>query len=293
MVNIFALLLTLSILAACSIGSMTNVKNAAADPLPPRESKVEYRLEDSYVSGIYQAEDGTKLATYDYELPVLRCYREDGTEVTEAATPEETHAMEIAETFNKKFDSWRGEDENLMESAQADYAWKQEEGLSWDSPYWQELEYTAYRTGSLISIGATSAAYWGGVHPNSYLMSWNFDLDSGTFLTPDALSADSKAFMEAVRDEIIRQAEERIAPGAELEGAYWDNYPEVVASWDDYAVTFGKDGMSVGFSPYELAYYAAGSQVFLISYDTLDPYLSDYGRQLLEMSVPATESHES
>lgn len=136
MVNIFALLLTLSILAACSSGSMTNVKNAAADPLPPRESKVEYRLEDSYVSGIYQAEDGTKLATYDYELPVLRCYREDGTEVTEAATPEETHAMEIAETFNKKFDSWRGEDENLMESAQADYAWKQEEGLSWVSPYW-------------------------------------------------------------------------------------------------------------------------------------------------------------
>ena len=66
-----------------------------------------------------------------------------------------------------------------------------------------------------------------------------------------------------------------------------------MASWDDYAVTFGKDGMSVGFSPYELAYYAAGSQVFLISYDTLDPYLSDYGRQLLEMSVPATESHES
>ena len=45
MVNIFALLLTLSILAACSSGSMTNVKNAAADPLPPRESKVEYRLD--------------------------------------------------------------------------------------------------------------------------------------------------------------------------------------------------------------------------------------------------------
>ena len=108
------------------------------------------------------------------------------------------------------------------------------------------------------------------------------------------LEQQKAAYLEENTKELhIRQAEERIAPGAELEGAYWDNYPEVVASWDDYAVTFGKDGMSVGFSPYELAYYAAGSQVFLISYDTLDPYLSDYGRQLLEMSVPATESHES
>lgn len=292
MVNIFALLLTLSILAACSGGTMTNVKNAAADPLPPRESKVEYRLEDSFVSGIYQAEDGTKLASYDYELPMLRCYREDGTEVTAAATPEEEHALEVVETFNQKFDSWRSEDENLVEAAQADYDWKQEQGFTWDSPYWQELEYTAYQTESLISISATSAAYWGGVHPNSYLMSWNFDLESGMFLTPDALSADSRAFMEAVRDEIVRQAEERIAPGAQLEGAYWDNYREVVASWDDYAVTFGEDGMSVGFSPYELAYYAAGSQVFLISYDTLEPYLSDYGRHLLGMTIPETENQE-
>lgn len=293
MVNLFALLLTLSILAACSGGTMTNVKDAAADPLPQRKPAVEYCLEDSYVSGIYQAEDGTELATYDYALPVLRCYREDGTEITEAATPEEERALEIAGIFNQKFDSWRVEDENLVEAAQADYDWKQEQGIVWDSPYWQELEYTAYQTGSLISVSAASATYWGGVHPNSYLLSWNFDLKSGAFLTPDTLASDSRAFMEAVRDEIIRQAEERIAPGAELEGAYWDNYPEVVASWDDYAVSFDKAGMTVGFSPYELAYYAAGSQVFSVSYETLEPYLSDYGRQLLGLAALQTENQET
>lgn len=293
MVNLFAFLLTLGILAACSGGTVTNVKNAAADPQPQRESAVEYCLEDSYVSGNYRAEDGTELATYDYELPVLRCYREDGTEITEAATPEEERALEIAGTFNQKFDSWRTEDENLVEAAQADYTWKQEQGLSWDSPYWQELEFTVYQTDCLISISATSATYWGGVHPNSYLLSWNFDLKSGTFLTPDALASDSRAFMEAVRDEIIRQAEERTAPGAELEDAYWDNYPEVVASWDDYAVSFDETGMTVGFSPYELAYYAAGAQYFVVSYDTLAPYLSDYGRELLGLAAPETENQET
>lgn len=293
MVNIFALLLTLSILAACSSGSMTNVKYAAGELLPSPEPQVEYSLEHSYVSGVYQAEDGTELARYGYDLPVLRCYREDGSEVEEAATPEEERALEVAQTFNKKFDSWRGEDQNLVEAAQADYAWKQEQEIAWESPYWQELEFTSYQTDSLISISATSMAYWGGVHPNSYLISWNFDLERGTFLTPDVLASDSRAFLEAVRDEIIRQAEERTAPGAELEGAYWDNYPEVVAAWDDYAVTFGEDGMTVSFSPYELAYYAAGSQVFTISYEMLDPYLSDYGRELLGLAVPETGNQET
>ena len=290
MVNLFAFLLTLGILAACSGGTATNVKNAAIDPQPQRESLVEYCLEESYVSGSYRAEDGTELATYNYELPVLRCYREDGTEITEAATPEEERALEITGTFNQKFDSWRIEDENLVEAAQADYTWKQEQGLSWDSPYWQELEFAVYQTDSLISISATSAAYWGGVHPNSYLLSWNFDLKSGAFLSPDALASDSRAFMEAVRDEIVRQAQERTAPGAELEGAYWDNYPEVVASWDDYAVSFDETGMTVGFSPYELAYYAAGAQYFVISYDTLAPYLSDYGQELLGLAAPEMEN---
>lgn len=88
---------------------------------PSGNPRWKYCLEDSYVSGSYHAEDGTELATYDYELPVLRCYREDGTEITEAATPEEERALEIAETFNQKFDSWRTEDENLVEAAQADY----------------------------------------------------------------------------------------------------------------------------------------------------------------------------
>ena len=71
MVNLFAFLLTLGILAACSGGTATNVKNAAIDPQPQRESLVEYCLEESYVSGSYRAEDGTELATYNYELPVL------------------------------------------------------------------------------------------------------------------------------------------------------------------------------------------------------------------------------
>ena len=39
----------------------------------------------------------------------------------------------------------------------------------------------------------------------------------------------------------------------------------------------------MAFSPYELAAYAAGPQGFRLSYDLLAPYLSDYGRAMLEL----------
>ena len=54
---------------------------------------------------------------------------------------------------------------------------------------------------------------------------------------------------------------------------------------NSYAVSFDEKGMTVVFSPYELACYAAGPQVFHLSLDFLEPYLSDYGRALLGIEV--------
>ena len=39
--------------------------------------------------------------------------------------------------------------------------------------------------------------------------------------------------------------------------------------------------MTVIFSPYEMACYAAGPQKFALNMDFLEPYLGDYGRTLL------------
>ena len=45
----------------------------------------------------------------------------------------------------------------------------------------------------------------GGAHPNTVLLAWNFDLMTGQFFAPEILAADGQIFLDAVRDEIIRQ----------------------------------------------------------------------------------------
>ena len=84
-------------------------------------------------------------------------------------------------------------------------------------------------------------------------------------------------------DEIIRQigtsSEDAVALG------YWEDYQTIAADWSSYAVSFDEDGMTVAFSPYEIACYAAGPQIFKLSYDFLKPYLSDHGLEILELNV--------
>ena len=43
--------------------------------------------------------------------------------------------------------------------------------------------------------------------------------------------------------------------------------------------------MTVAFSPYELAAYAAGAQIYHLSYEELMPYLSPHGMELLGLST--------
>ena len=82
--------------------------------------------------------------------------------------------------------------------------------------------------------------------------------------------------------EIVRQIGETAAEyDLAAEEVFWENYEEIAAGWSSYAVSFDETGMTVGFSPYELAAYAAGSQVFRLPYDLLAPHLGDYGRAVL------------
>ena len=62
---------------------------------------------------------------------------------------------------------------------------------------------------------------------------------------------------------------------------FWEDYQDTLANWSNYPVSFDEEGMTVGFSPYELACYAAGPQVFQIPYAELRDCLSEQGRALL------------
>ena len=283
-----SLILTLCLaaaLAGCGITTLPTPEDpespAAADP-----EEITYEVTTDPHEETVHAEDGTLLMTVSFQLPHLQAYA-DGTLIETPATPAQEEAMARVNTFNENFNQWResGDTAQSMEDAKSLYQSFPDAFSS--TSYCEEFTYTAYRTGSLISIAADYYSYLGGAHPNDVYFSWNFDLDSSTFLTIPELATDPQAFTLAVADMIEVQAGERFASEPEYEGLsisdiYWDNYRETIEKWgSDYAASFDADGLTVIFSAYELASYANGPQEFHIPYAALDTYWSDSGRTVL------------
>lgn len=283
-----SLILTLCLAAALAGCGITTLPTPE-DPEPPAAAdpeEITYEVTTDPHEETVHAEDGTLLMTVSFQLPHLQAYA-DGTLIETPATPAQEEAMARVNTFNENFDQWResGDTAQSMEDAKSLYQ-SFPDAFS-NTSYCEEFTYTAYRTGSLISIAADYYSYLGGAHPNDVYFSWNFDLDSSTFLTIPELATDPQAFTLAVADMIEVQAGERFASEPEYEGLsisdiYWDNYRETIEKWgSDYAASFDADGLTVIFSAYELASYANGPQEFHIPYAALDSYWSDSGRTVL------------
>lgn len=292
MTTLIAVLLSL-LLTACSAATMADVKSAPApgEALPPEEPEVQetfsYAVETRLVEDAVRAADGTLLASYSFALPELTVFRGDGTAVDEPQTELEEQALETVETFNDRFSGWAVAEEfqAITEGAAENYAWYQAEGLEWPGGYTMELSCSVYQTEQMVSVSGLYYSYTGGAHPNTYMMSWNFDLESGTFFEPDLLAEDS-AMKEAVSAELIRLARARaLEYGLVPEEFFWADFETILADWSSYAVSFDEDGMHVAFSPYELAAYAAGAQEFQLSYAWLRPYLSGHGLELLGLET--------
>ena len=283
-----SLILTLCLAAALAGCGITTLPTPE-DPEPPAAAdpeEITYEVTTDPHEETVHAEDGTLLMTVSFQLPHLQAYA-DGTLIETPATPAQEEAMARVNTFNENFNQWResGDTAQSMEDAKSLYQSFPDAFSS--TSYCEEFTYTAYRTGSLISIAADYYSYLGGAHPNDVYFSWNFDLDSSTFLTIPELATDPQAFTLAVADMIEVQAGERFASEPEYEGLsisdiYWDNYRETIEKWgSDYAASFDADGLTVIFSAYELASYANGPQEFHFPYAALDSYWSASGRTVL------------
>lgn len=289
MTVLIALVLTVTMLAACSGGSVTDVKNAPAD-FPPstvvleeQSAPVTYEVTLETLEDTALDEDGTELAGYCFRVPRLAAVREDGSVITQAETSGEEQALTAVETFNDQFEDWADVDgtlESLAASRERGSAGVGGNDASFPA-YSLTLDCSVYQTEKLISIAAEYYSYTGGAHPNTVLLAWNFDLTTGQFFNSAMLAADGQEFLAVVRDEIIRQAEVPAENDAEV--SYWEDYQDIVADWDSYAVSFDEDGMRVAFSPYEIACYAAGPQIFELSYGFLQPLLSEHGIELLQL----------
>ena len=282
MIKLMALLLTL-ILTACAQTSMLDVKQAPPPAVAPAPEPVHFTVETREWTDSALAEDGTLLAEYRCTLPVLSVCREDGTEVTAAENAAEQKALEAAAAFNEKFDKWAAAEEfgEVVEGAAEYLDMCREWEMDWGGPYTLGLDCTVYQTEQLVSVAGTYYSYTGGAHSNTYLLGWNFDLDTGEFFDAKALS-DGTALQDYVAEELTVQACSRAAEAdmAPME-MFWEEYETVIADWSSYAVSFDESGMTVAFSPYELACYAAGPQEFTISYEKLTHHLNQNGHRVL------------
>ncbi|SFP70574.1 protein of unknown function [Oscillibacter sp. PC13] len=293
MTTFIALLLAVSMLSGCSNASVTNIKSTPAEfsvsaiLAEAKPEAVTYTVELQTVENTAEAEDGTLLVHYKFELPVMTAVRKDGSEILQAANETERAALLIVESFNSQFADWldRGEFSALAAAAEEDRTWQVLNGGEWIGAYELGLTCDLYQTGELISVAAEYYSYTGGAHPNTSLLAWNFDLTTGQFFTPAILAADGQDFLAAVQEEIVRQANIPLEDGTVPAAGYWEDYEEIAADWSSYAVSFDETGMKVAFSPYEIACYAAGPQVFSLPYELLLPHLSDHGKVILELGT--------
>lgn len=253
MSTLIALFLVLSTLAGCAGEAISTARSA---PPPPAVCEVAVK------EGTLRDGDGTELVSYSYDIPVLR---RGGEEVA---------------AFSEPFAALLRDAEGAADAAREDRALRAGTELEF-FPYIDELRCEVYQTERLVSVAGTYYSFTGGAHGNTVLLSWNFDLETGEFFNP-ALLDEETGFHRAVTAELVRQARARAEEnGMAPEDFFWEDYPDTLDNWNNYAVSFDGGGMTVGFSPYELASYAAGAQVFEIPYEDLKDCLGPRGRELL------------
>lgn len=270
-------LLISGLLIACGIRTPVQYET----PNVSASVSVKYQVQTRTVKDSSIDAEGVTLARYCYDLPELIAVQEDG-------TPFDTvtgKAAQIVDTFNDRFEQWYQNSDfaELVQMAVEARIEREKQGIPWqEDQYTEDLTYTSWQTEHLVSIRGEFYSNTGGPYPNTLLLSWNYSLDSGEFISPIALAEDDQAFLSSVTDEVLRQA--KVAAhdaGISMNLYYVEDYEDIVSEWLNYAVSFDSDGMRVGFSPDELASRAAGVQEFLISYETLKPLLCEQGRQML------------
>ena len=210
------LLLICCLLAGCTAAPAArepaeSTPSPAAEPAPEEACICTVEMmdwEDSAVDG-----DGTSLATCRVHMPVLTARRADGTAIETAGTEAEARALTAAETFNAQFAAWTLDEEfqELADLAREERAWRQESGIDWGPAFFTEMTSETYQTDRLVSVAGDYYSYTGGAHPNTVLMAWNFDLETGAFFVPEQLAGDGEAFSKAVSEEIVRQIGETAA----------------------------------------------------------------------------------
>jgi hypothetical protein len=262
-----------ALLAGCG-GQGENTANTAKE----KDIMEQFTVETQQLQKQWYTDDKTVLlAQYDYSVPHMA-----------AASDASDKVKTAADTFNAAVDKYFADlGDSFAETTQYakdQYEYEVDAGAAekgnWGMHYSDMVTCEWNSVGKMLSVQRNYSTFAGGAHGYAYISAWNYDVENAKFITDAAsLGSDSQKLRTAVAAEIIRQAK---ALDPELFKSYWSDYESIVANWNvDYFTWFTPDGMCVSFPSYALAPYAAGEQRFVISYDVLSPYLSDYGKTLL------------
>lgn len=100
--------------------------------------------------------------------------------------------------------------------------------------------------------------YCGGVHPSSYYEGFNLDVKTGAAISLDQVVSDIPALKALVMEKLLAEYGE---------DAFYTDLDALLAdyfAWDEEAEiyrpswTLGEESLTIWFSPYEIAPYAAG-----------------------------------
>lgn len=241
----------------------------AACTNPPAPSPAQNTVPTvAYEEPIYQFDEMTEedetlvdsdlVARYSYRLPSLSVPN------LEALSPADAEAAKRnTENFNNRMNALM-EDALSAGKAMSEDAQEMSELGALIEPYYDETTASVYQAGQVASVRLNSSSYTGGAHPNSYTASQNFDFGTGQFIDPIQVADNPASFREDAAQLLLEKAE-----ALESWTAFWTDYAEIIARWNEGSAVFDGEGMLVIFSPYELGPYAMGSVELRLSYEEL------------------------
>lgn len=275
----------LALLAACTVALSGCAGMAISDPVPLAETarsmpapeaaeefeEPEYEVVPLSSSSQVRTEDETVVAIYNYQTILLNLHNEG------AVSPEdEASAQRNMEAFNSKMRAVLGE---LTEQGGAfgeDALTAYEEFGPLSAAYEDDADMGAEFCGDIISVILHRVSYTGGAHPNRYAASYLFDLASGQFIDPTQIAEDPEAFRAGAAELLLEKADAH--PERD---AFWQDYADVIAHWNEGTVQFDGEGMHVIYSPYGLGPYVLGDVELSLTWEELEPLIGSSGMERL------------
>ena len=232
---------------------------------------------DSFVhsESLVREDTGEEAASYRYDLPVINVVNEkylteeDGRAALRNVENFNGRMNELMDELEKYGKELLEEQKSLLETEDVPFA------------ACDEAVAGAVVMGNIVTVTVQCYNYCGGAHPNTYVVTYTFDLSTGQFIDPAQIADDPEEFRVSAAEFLVQAAE---GLGEDYTSGYWPDYQDIIARWNETAVRFDETGMTVIFSPYELGPYAMGTVELTLNYDVLAELIGSGGMTLLGLS---------